>query len=257
MSVIASRENPRYKQLRRLIERSPARKATGLAFLEGVHLCETYRQRLGPPRLCVVAESGPSHAEVAVLLAALEGVERLVVTDTLYRSLSQLDHAPGIGFVIDIPPARPAVPLDVPAVLIDRLQDPGNLGSILRSAAAAGVGLVCSARGSVAAWSPKVLRAAMGAHFFLELREDCDLSDLVATSRLPVFATSSHGAASLYDQKLDRDVVWVFGNEGAGVDPDLLKHAQTLRIPQPGGMESLNVAAAAAICLFEALRQRR
>jgi RNA methyltransferase, TrmH family len=142
-------------------------------------------------------------------------------------------------------------------LLLDGLQDPGNLGSILRSAAAAGIVRVYCGPGTVFAWSPKVLRAGMGAHFLLSIIEDADLAAVIRAARAPVLATSSHATQSLYEQDLRKPVVWLFGNEGQGVSPALLSLAsETIAIPQAQGIESLNVAASAAICFFEQVRQR-
>jgi len=140
--------------------------------------------------------------------------------------------------------------------VLDRVQDAGNLGSILRSAAAFGVAQVVALKGCAALWSPKVMRAAMGAHFALHLVEGADESALDGLD-VPLLATSSHGAVSLLDATLPDPCAWVLGHEGQGVAPALLQRcAQRVGIPQPGGEESLNVAAAAAVCLYEAMRQR-
>jgi len=143
-------------------------------------------------------------------------------------------------------------------VLLDGLQDPGNLGSILRTAAAAGIDRVFCGAGTVAAWSPKVLRAGMGAHFILEIVEDADLRALLAETRVPVFATSSHAAEPLYACDLTQPCAWLFGHEGKGVSAELLAYAdKRVTIPQNPKIESLNVAASVAICLFEQVRQQR
>ena len=154
------------------------------------------------------------------------------------------------------PPSR-AIEPDAPTVVLDRLQDAGNVGSILRSAAALGFAQVVALKGTAALWSPKVLRAGMGAHFGLEIHEQVDLALLVGTASVPVLATSSHADATLYETELRQPVAWLFGHEGQGVSADLLALAtQRLAIPHLGEMESLNVAASAAICLFEQVRQK-
>ncbi len=136
------------------------------------------------------------------------------------------------------------------------MQDPGNVGSIVRSAAALGATQVLALTGSAGLWTPKVLRAGMGAHFALHLVEGLDPPALAAL-RVPLLVTSSHGGVDLPQARLPWPAAWVFGHEGQGVQPALRERAAlALRIPQPGGEESLNVAAAAAICLYEALRQR-
>ena len=160
-----------------------------------------------------------------------------------------------IGFLVDVP-AAPAIDAVAASVVLDRLQDAGNVGSILRSAAALGVAQVLALKGTAALWSPKVLRAGMGAHFALHLIEGLDETAL-AGLRVPLVGTSSHGGSLLRDAALPRPCAWVFGHEGQGVSAALQARCTlTVRIPQPGGEESLNVAAAAAICLYEsAVRQ--
>ena len=256
MKHISSRDNPLYKDLKRLATSPAARQRASQTLLDGIHLCEMYLSRRGQPLHCIVAESALAHAEVAALLERVDSQCVQVLADALFAALAQVEHGVRLLFVIAVPKEAASSTPQQPCVLLDRLQDPGNLGSILRSAAAAGVTHVYCAAGTVAAWSPKVLRAAMGAHFVLTIHEDCDLQALLSSLTTPVYAMSSHAEHSLYDC----DVVtasWVFGNEGQGVATTLLTSGiQTLRIPQPGGMESLNVAAAAAVCLFEQVRQR-
>ena len=143
------------------------------------------------------------------------------------------------------------------AVVLDGLQDPGNLGSILRSAAGAGIEQVYCSAGTVSAWSPKVLRAGMGAHFLLEIFESVDLLALLSQTSIPVLATSSHTKKTIYQINLNHPVAWLFGHEGQGVAPALMALAsETVTIPQKPEIESLNVAASAAICFFEQVRQR-
>jgi TrmH family RNA methyltransferase len=150
-------------------------------------------------------------------------------------------------------PAAPKVQGDSATVVLDRLQDAGNVGAILRSAAALGFAQVLALRGTAALWSPKVLRAGMGAHLALRLVEGLQPEDLQALS-IPLLATSSHQGPFLHElsgsKRLPHPAAWLFGHEGQGVSAPLLAQASlTVRIAQPGGQESLNVAAAAAICL--------
>ncbi len=149
----------------------------------------------------------------------------------------------------------PAPPFD--CLLLEEIQDAGNLGSILRTAAAAGVREVHLSRGSAFAWSPRVLRAGQGAHFSLAIREGAALAEVAAAFRGSVVATAPDAPESLFALDLRPPVAWIFGNEGAGISPALAAQAtHRAHIPMPGGAESLNVAAAAAVCLFEAVRQR-
>jgi RNA methyltransferase, TrmH family len=133
--------------------------------------------------------------------------------------------------------------------VLDRVQDAGNVGTILRCAAAFGFGQVLAIAGTAALWSPKVLRSGMGAHFALRLVEGLSPEKL-AELAVPLIATSSHGGELLHRQELPWPCAWAFGHEGQGVDAQIAAQARlTVRIAQPGGEESLNVASAAAICL--------
>lgn len=257
LKSIASRDNPRYKQIARLADSSHARKREGLSLLDGIHLVSSYLQHIGAPETLAVSESGLAHAEIAALLRAYAG-EVLQLPDSLFHSISQVEN--GTGILAAVPTPRPDLPetIEGDCLLVDALQDPGNLGSLLRSAAAAGVGRVLLSAQSVYAWSPKVLRSGQGAHFSLRIHEGLDLAQVLPRVRAPVIATSSHAAQPLYDADLRGPVAWLLGNEGAGVSPALLEAAQVrVSIPMAASTESLNVAAAGAICLFEAVRQRR
>lgn len=251
--AIASRDNPLLLRLRKLVRTPAAYRKIGVVWLEGEHLCQALRLRGRPAVQALVAESAWQRADVRELAAWAARVA--VVSDALFAGVSSLESPAGIGFVIDVPPPQP-VKAALATVVLDRLQDAGNVGSILRSASALGFGQVLALEGTAALWSPKVLRAGMGAHFALDLAEGLAAGDLAALE-LPLLAGSSHARTSLDEAALPFPCGWVFGHEGQGVDAALLARcAQTLRIPQPGGEESLNVAAAAAICLY-ATRQAR
>ena len=260
MKIISSRDNALYKDLKQLATSSQARRKAGQTLLDGVHLCQVWLQQRGAPRHCIVAESALGDPEVAAVVAQVEALAAPCTSlpDALYGALSQVEHGVGLLFVIDTPAAGPLEALTDSAVLLDNVQDPGNVGSILRSAAAAGIGRVLCAPGTAFCWSPKVLRAAMGAHFVLEIAEQVDLADAVRRARVPVLATSGYAADSLWEVDLSQPVAWVFGHEGKGVSAPLLEQAtRRVRVPHAGQVESLNVAACAAVCFFEQLRQRR
>lgn len=253
---VTSRDNPLYKRLRALAATSQARKKEGLSILDGVHLVEAYVQKCGVPALAAVSESGLKRAEVARLARAC-GAQVLQLPDALFEAISAVVHGAGIVAAVATPqePLPPTISED--CLLLDQVQDPGNMGSLLRTAAAAGVRRICCSPHTVYAWSPKVLRAGQGAHFSLSIVEGVALEDVIARLTVPLVATSSHAGTGLYQANLSGPVAWLFGNEGAGVAPALLKRAGLqLAIPMPGGTESLNVAAAAAVCLFEMVRQR-
>ena len=259
MKQISSRDNALYKEVKQLAASASTRKKTGKTLLDGVHLCQSYLQYRGAPELCVVSVESIRHHEVSTLIASCEatGVQCVVLPENLYQAVSQVDNGVGLLFVIATPQSHVTMPLTQSAVLLDNLQDPGNLGSILRSAAGAGIKQVFCSVGCASAWSPKVLRAGMGAHFLLDIFEGVDLHALLRDTQVPVLATSSHTRTSIYQTDLNRAVIWLFGHEGQGVDPTLMALASTtVMIPQQAEIESLNVAASAAICFFEQVRQQ-
>lgn len=259
MKEISSRENPLYKELKSIATSSQARRKTGRTVLDGVHLCESYLEHVGHPRCCVVHEGSVGHPEVAAIMERCEAARAqcIVLPDALYQGVSQVEHGVGLLFLVDTPRQPAPELLADSAVLLDGLQDPGNLGSILRSAAAAGIESIFCSKNTAHAWSPKVLRAGMGAHFVLKICEGADLAALLASTTLPILATSSHAERTIYQVDLSRPVVWLFGHEGQGISAELLAAAtHRVAIPHRGKIESLNVAASAAVCLFEQLRQQ-
>jgi RNA methyltransferase, TrmH family len=261
MKAIVSRDNALYKRLKALAGSTPQQRRSGQALLEGLHLASAYLDSAGQPEWCVVTESALAHPEAQQIVARVEAQRCISLSDALFGQLSSLVNGIGMLFLVNRPapelPARIA-PEQGSAVVLDGVQDAGNVGSILRSAAAAGVGRVFCAPGTAYAWSSKVLRAGMGAHFLLDIHEDVPAETLLARLDTPAALTDSHGAQALDACDLRGPMVWVFGNEGAGVSaPWRASRALRVTIPQPGGMESLNVAAAAAVCLFEQCRQQR
>ena len=259
MKAISSRDNPLYKELRLLASNSQARRKAGRTLLDGIHLCEAYLQHAGAPPICVASENSVNHAEVSAIIERCEQarVQCIIMPESLYAALSQVEHGIGLLFVIDTPQLQQPENLTQSAVLMDNLQDPGNLGSILRSAAAAGLKQVFCSKGTVFAWSPKVLRAGMGAHFLLQIFENVDLEQIIDHSKVPILATSSHAQMRVYDIDLRQPAGWLFGHEGQGVSAHLLKRASSqVSIPHIGAVESLNVAASAAVCFFEQVRQK-
>lgn len=242
---IQSRDNALLKELRRLAQDSTAYRKQGRVWLEGDHLCRAALQRGLQPSHAVFQAS---YFDASGHEWADAGGRTVVVDDTLFGGISGLESPARMGFVLPLP-AAPTLQPDAPTVILDGLQDAGNVGTILRSAGAFGFRQVLAIRGTAALWSPKVLRAGMGAHFGLALLEGLDPAQLDALG-VPLLATSSHQGDFLHRAKLPWPCAWVLGHEGQGVSPALAaKAAQFVRIVQPGGEESLNVGAAAAICL--------
>lgn len=251
-SPITSRDNPLLKRLRLLAQDSTAYRKQGQVWLEGDHLCRALLARGHRPATAVFTDSFWPQAPHDLR----DATDHIVtVSDALMAGISGLESPAGVGFVWDLPIAN-GVQAGQSAVVLDRLQDAGNVGSILRSAAAMGFAQVLAIKGTAALWSPKVLRAGMGAHFALHLVEGLSVDDLPSLD-LPLLVTSSHRGDFLHQARLPWPCAWVLGHEGQGVSPALEAMASaSVRIVQPGGEESLNVAAAAAICLHASAAAR-
>jgi TrmH family RNA methyltransferase len=213
-------------------------------------------EHVGAPEALVVSRSRAGDPEIALLMAAPHMPRAHVLADGLFRELSSVATPSGILAIVATPRRRAQPEAPGTCVMLEDVQDPGNIGSILRCAAAAGVTEIYLSGGCVHAWSPRVLRAGMGAHFALEIYEGVDLAALVARYRGTVLAAVRDAARSLYSVDLRGQVGLLFGNEGAGLSAALREAAHLqIAIPMPGKAESLNVAAAAAVCLFERVRQ--
>ncbi len=244
-SYISSRDNPLIKDLKRLAQESNAYRKQGRVWIEGDHLCRAALARGVAPAMAVFKESFWSASAQYQLQAPARNV---VVSDALMAHVSGLESPASMAFVLELP-AVPEWQPQAPTIVLDRVQDAGNVGSILRSAGAFGFGQVLALKGTALLWSPKVLRAGMGAHFGLQLTEGLVAEDLAAL-RVPLLVTSSHEGEFLHQSTLPWPCAWVMGHEGQGVDAALAaRAAHAVRIAQPGGEESLNVAAAAAICM--------
>jgi TrmH family RNA methyltransferase len=268
---ISSKENSLFKEIRLLqatgAKGQKARLAGGHALLEGIHLIQTW---VGNPALKTLftSEVGLQNAEIAQ--AVYSHIE--ICPDTkvyqldsaLWDFLSDLVNAPHIAGLLNLPkscltPPQSIATLEGDILILDRVQDAGNVGSILRTAAAAGFTKVLALTGCAHLWSSKVLRAGMGAHRLLDLYEGWSTRQALSAVTAPMLATRADAACDLYD--LNRDllhpVAWVMGSEGRGVSEDILAQAKGVSIPIDPRVESLNVSTAAAICLFETVRVRR
>ena len=242
---ITSASNPLIKELRKLATSNTAYRQHGRVWLEGDHLSDAAILRGFKPVIGLFSESFWPVAQSKWTQAAIKNI---VIPDVLFAGISGLESAASMGFVFDLP-AQPSLLPTAASVILDRVQDAGNVGSILRSAAAFGFTQIIALKGTAALWSPKVLRAGMGAHFGLQLLEGVE-PDALAALAVPMVVTSSHEGEVLGLGKLPMPCAWVMGHEGQGVSGFLMAQAAVkVRIAQPGGEESLNVAAAAAICL--------
>jgi TrmH family RNA methyltransferase len=276
MKLISSHDNAKFKAIKKLCVSGRERQKTKLSILEGMHLVESYIQHYGVPEKIVISKKALESNEINELVErvlslapsllasvtqksksqAARGLIGLF-TDTLFNELSETETPAGILAVIKTPHSLIPVNRNADTVLLDDIQDPGNVGSILRSAAAVGFKQIILSSGCAKLWSPKTLRAGMGAHFLLNCYENTDLSGFIAEYQGQTVATSLHATRSLYALDLTKPTAWIFGNEGQGCHQVLTELTSSqIRIPMPGATESLNVAAAASVCLFETIRQR-
>ena len=268
---ISSKDNPLFKEIRLLqatgSKGQKARIASGYALLEGIHLVQTW---VGDPALktLLTSEVGLGNSEIShALYSHLEicPATRVFQLDKgLWDLLSDLVNAPHIAGLLELPksslmPSQSISTLAGDVVILDRIQDAGNVGAILRTAAAAGFTQVLAISGCAHLWSSKVLRAGMGAHRLLDLYEGWSNQQVLSAVTAPFLAATADGSTDLFDMKKDliRPVAWVMGSEGQGVSEDLLAQAKGGSIPIDSRVESLNVSTAAAVCLFETVRARR
>lgn len=258
MKHISSRDNPLVKHLHALATSARERREAGQTLLDGAHLLDVALDQGLRPTQVVLAEGAQARPEIAALLARCSSEDVVVLPERLFAHVSPVDAPSGVLAVLALP-APVLTPLrQEDCVVLDGVQDPGNLGTILRTAAAVGVTQVILTPGCAQAWAPRVLRAAMGAHFLLEIREGADAGSALADFDGAIIATELRDSEELYALDLTRPVAWLFGSEGQGLSRGVAALAtRRVRIPMPGGMESLNVGVAAGVCLFEQLRQRR
>jgi TrmH family RNA methyltransferase len=269
--LITSKENPLFKEIRNLqatgSKGQKARQASGQALLEGIHLVQTW---VGDSALKILLTSELGLQNVEISQAVYEHID--ICPDTkvyqldssLWELLSDLVNAPHIAGLLDLPrayltPPQSIATLDGDVVILDRIQDAGNVGSILRTAAASGFTQVIATTGCAHLWSSKVLRAGMGAHRLLSLYEGWSNRQVLSAVTAPMLAATADAEEELFflKKELIHPVAWIMGSEGQGVSEDLLAQAKGVSIPIDPRVESLNVSTAAAVCLFETMRIRR
>ncbi|MEQ1487570.1 MAG: RNA methyltransferase [Methylotenera sp.] len=254
---IVSRDNPVFKQLKKLADNSRERRSESRTLLDGVHLIECYIAAFGEPELVIIPE-GQSSVEATGLIQALEHVSTIMLPTLMFAELTPVASATGILALVKIPELeKPEAPMFV--LMLEDIQDPGNLGSMVRTAAAAGVDVVYLSSGCTDAWSPKALRGGQGAQFVLPIIERANLVNELQNFNGNSYATSMQGE-SLYAQELTQATAFVIGNEGKGLRNQTIAAAtKCITIPMVeskfGSVESLNAGAAAAVCLFERMRQ--
>lgn len=250
MKEVTSTQNPLVKQLRQL--QTPAgRKAHGLFLAEGEHLC-VEALRSGSVRLLLVSKS---HLEDFASWLP-QGQEIVLVSDQVEKALADSRTPQGCLAVCELPRPRPLSGAGPRLMALNRLQDPGNLGTILRTLdAAAFDGLIIDA-GCADPWSPKAVRAAMGASFRVPVYAVDSLPDaLKGLSGHALVAGDLNGSPYFSHPPFPEKVCLLVGNEGAGLDAEVMRLADfRLKLPIPGGAESLNAAVAAGLMVYDIVR---
>ncbi len=258
MKQITSAHNEQLKHLSKLLSQAKARREHRQTVLEGVHLLQAYLQVGLPVQQVYVPESKVHQTEIGELLALLPEGAVTVVSHAALSKITSLSEAEDVMALIAVP-EPPTLPKQGDCVVLERVQDPGNVGTIIRSAAASGVKQLVLSADCADVWSPKVLRSGMGAHFLLDIFPRVDLPQWCADYSGKIWATalSERNNHSLYGMDLREPAAWIFGNEGSGISRQLLAQVNgCVKIPMTGQTESLNVAMAATVCLFEQMRQR-
>jgi len=219
--MITSRQHPLIKQLIKLEESAHYRKKTQLTILDGLHLIQAYHATKGLPEHLIVSASYHERSDPPKNWHTLFG-ETLptmtVVSDSLMRAVSPVKTPTGILALIVNPVAEKNRDRgsEHHIVLLEAIQDPGNLGSILRSAAAANVDSVYLSQDCCDAWSPKTLRAGMGAHFSLDIFENSDLIEVSEHFPGKVIATALHATENLFEISLHGPTAWVLAMKETG-----------------------------------------
>ena len=255
---IISRDNPIFKQLKKLADNARERRAEAKTLLDGVHLIEAYCEAFGEPELAglelIIIPEGKSSLEATNLMQTLADVNTIMLPTLMFAELTPVASSTGILALVKVPTV--AAPTSVEfALMLEDIQDPGNLGSMLRTALGAGVQVVYLSKGCTDAWSPKALRGGQGAQFYIPIVEGVDLLEIMQNFAGNTYATTMTGE-SLYTQDLTKPSAFVIGNEGAGLSAKMISAAsQKISIPMHEDLESLNAGAAAAVCLFERTRQ--
>lgn len=253
--LITSKDNPTVKHAHALLTNHRQRKKSGETVLEGVHLLQAYLQQGLTPKTVLVSEHAYTHPEASPLLSQLPQKLVWVISDNLYKSIRTLGDGVDIMAVIDVP-KQTLGHVSHDCLILDGVQDAGNIGTLIRSAGAVGITTIITTPNTAHLYSPKCLRAGMGVHFGLQIFEQVAISDIMDKVATPLYATSSHSDKVIYHHDLTAPIAWVLGHEGQGVSDVFLQNATPIALPQPHGQESLNVGVAGSVCFYEMLRQR-
>lgn len=258
MNSIQSIKNEQIQLLTKLLSnKNKHRRMYQCTVLEGIHLIRAYIHNGFIPKRVYLPESKKQQNEINQLLNFIQQDICWWVTPNILNNITSLSEAEDVMALIEIPQPK-TLPKHGDCIVLESIQDPGNMGTILRSAVAAGIKTVLLGEGCVDVYSPKVLRSGMGAHFELEIHECVNLQDWCQQYQERILATAlTEKSCSLYDLDLIKPSAWIFGNEGQGVSKNLLAQADMgVKIPMMANIESLNVAMATTVCLFEQMRQR-
>jgi len=253
---ISSKDNPVFKQLKSISQDNTSYRSIQQVWIEGEHLCLAAIDSGLKISQLVILDTTPADI-LKYWSERCDGIIQLPVS--LMSVLSSLPSPAWICCTVELPPMQ-AIKNNESVVVLDKVQDPGNAGAILRCAAAFGFKQIVTTDATVALWSAKVVRAAMGAHFGLHINESKSVNEVIDLD-IPLLLTDVHQGDLLhqlvYERTLPWPCIWIFGHEGQGASKSWAgSHVQRIRIAQPGGQESLNVAAAAAICLHASASQR-
>jgi RNA methyltransferase, TrmH family len=253
VSVLTSRENPKVKRWAKLASDARFRRTEKRALIEGPHLLAAALQHGCKPVAVLATEEGAEDAEIGALIRQ-GGARPVFLSKSVFRMVANSETPQGVAAEIEIP--GPRVDRNGFTVFLEGVQDPSNVGAIVRSAAAFGVKRMVMDSACADAWSPKALRAGMGGHFAVTLQHAADLSAELNAFKGSLLSTVPHGGMPIEEADLGGAVGWIFGGEGRGLSEETLRRVPLrVSIPMTGGSESLNVAAAAAICLYETFRK--
>jgi TrmH family RNA methyltransferase len=256
--MITSSQNPKIQWVRSLQSRSRQRREAGTFIIEGVRLVEEAQGAGWEAQLILYSEDLSARGQELVAAFASQGTKIEQVTPKVMRAASDTETPQGILAALPIRSKPPPEGLNF-VLIPEGVRDPGNLGTMLRTAEAAGVEAVFLPGGTVDAYAPKVVRAAMGAHFSLPLISTNwdNIRPKIATSSLRVFLADAKDGESYTQSDLRVPLALVVSGEAEGPSAAAQDLAETrLHIPMPGGAESLNAAIAAGILMFEVVRQR-
>lgn len=254
MRRITAADNPHYKHLKRLARSARERRSSACCLLDGMHLIEAYGSHCGRPQEILVSESGLARTEIAAYLAGDRCADAItLLSDRLFGDLALVDTPSGIMAVVALPQAGRAPDHEAETIVLDGVQDPGNVGTVLRSADAFGLDAVFLTNACADVYNPKTVRAAMGSLFRVPVyrMEPDEFLSLMHAAKLPVYAaTLSEDSVSVRDISLARAAV-IVGSEGKGVSEYLRRMSDArVIIPMCGRAESLNAGVAASLIAY-------